>query len=306
MTCFLAVLCALFLILICILLLKIFRLRRAAEEIRLEFGARLQEDTNVGIDISCGDQNMRRLAADIDRQLKILRRERLRCIQGDRELKEAVANVSHDLRTPLTAICGYLELLEREEKTPRVQEYLDIISNRTETLRTLSEELFRYFIASSDDFHRKMERVCLNQAIEECIAGFYVLLKQKKIEPDIRIPQTPVIRQLNKDALFRILENIIGNAVKYSAGDLEILLKEDGSMYFSNLAPGLDEVTAGRLFDRFYTVETARRSTGLGLSIAKTLAQQQGASITSAYESGRLLITIRFNPETPSDNREEA
>lgn len=290
----LAVLCVLLLILICILLLKLFRLRRAADEIRLEFDARLREDTNVGIDISCGDRKMRRLAAGIDNALKQLRRARLRCEQGDLELKEAVAGISHDLRTPLTAICGYLELLEQEPLSPRVREYLEIISGRAETLRRLSEELFHYFVSTSSGLYHQKELLSVNQAVEECIAGFYAVLKQKKIEPRITLPEIPVIRLLNREALSRILENIVGNAVKYSSGDLEILLTEDGRLSFSNIAPGLNEVMAGRLFDRFYTVETARRSTGLGLSIAKALTEQQGAAISSSYTEGCLQITICF------------
>ncbi|MFR1517439.1 MAG: sensor histidine kinase [Clostridia bacterium] len=294
MVSFLAALCALFFLLICVLSYKVFRLRQSADEIRMEFGARLQEDTNIGIDISSGDKKMRRLAAAIDRQLKLLRRAQLRCLQGDRELKEAVANISHDLRTPLTAICGYLELLEKESKSPQVQEYLEIITNRTEALKKLTEELFRYFLATSDGFYTEKACVSLKQAVEEGVAGFYAVLKQKGIEPEICLPETDVVRMLNKEALTRILENILGNAVKYSGGDLEIRLEEDGTLCFSNLAPDLDKVAAGRLFDRFYTVETARRSTGLGLSIAKMLTEQQGGVIASSYAAGRLRISVRF------------
>ena len=87
---------------------------------------------------------MRHLANTINRQLRKLRTERRRFQQGDLELKNAVTNISHDLRTPLTAICGYLELLEQEEKPETVSRYIGIIKDRVDILAQLSEELFRY------------------------------------------------------------------------------------------------------------------------------------------------------------------
>lgn len=90
----------------------------------------------------------------------------------------------------------------------------------------------------------------------------------------------------------RVLGNIISNAIKYSDGDLNVSLSEDGEIIFSNMAYGLDEVQVGRLFDRFYTVETARKSTGLGLAISKTLIEQMNGTITADYENGRLNIHI--------------
>jgi signal transduction histidine kinase len=290
----LAALCAVFFLVLCLLFCKIHQMRRAAEEIRLEFSARLKEDTNIGIDISCGDRAMRRLAAGIDHELKLLRRRQLSLEQGDRDLKEAVTNISHDLRTPLTAICGYMELLDREEKSPAVREYLKIIDNRIEALKELTEELFRYFVVTSTDSYEERELLSLSEVLEESIAGFYGTLKGRGIEPAIRLPERLVKRRLNRAALSRIFSNIISNAVKYSGGDLSVTLSEDGVIQFSNLAPSLNEVMAGRLFDRFYTVESARRSTGLGLSIAKTLTEQQGGVIHCAYEKGRLTLTLRF------------
>ena len=92
---------------------------------------------------------MRRLAAALNRELRLLREQRRRYVAGDRELKEAVANVSHDLRTPLTAICGYLDLLEQEELSPAVGRYVSVIRERAEAMRGLTEELFRYSLLVS-------------------------------------------------------------------------------------------------------------------------------------------------------------
>lgn len=147
---------------------------------------------------------------------------------GDRELKDAITNTSHDLRTPLTAICGYMELLARENTSESVRRYLNIIANRIDALKTLTEELFRYSVIVSVNPYDSRETVVLNHALEECVAGYYGALKEKGITPEISIPEARIERQLNKVALSRILENVIGNAVKYSDGDLMIVLSEQG------------------------------------------------------------------------------
>lgn len=92
----------------------------------------------------------------------------------------------------------------------------------------------------------------------------------------------------------RVFSNLISNAIKYSDGDLEIVLSERGEVIFSNMASGLDEIQVGRLFERFYTVEAARKSTGLGLAISKTLVEEMNGTISAKYENGRLSIHIFF------------
>ena len=134
----------------------------------------------------------------------------------------------------------------------------------------------------------------LGRALEESLLSFYGTFESRHIAPEITLPQAKVERLLDPGALNRVLGNILGNALKYSAGDLTVTLDENGTMAFSNLAPGLDQVAAGRLFDRFYTVEAARNSTGLGLSIAKLLTEQMDGTIAAAYHKGRLTVTLSF------------
>ncbi len=281
-------------VVIAILLVKIASIHRAAEEIRSEFGARLSEDTNVGIDIISCDAGMRRLASDIDKQLKLLRKANIRYAKGDRELKETIANLSHDLRTPLTAVSGYLDLLEREDTSDSVKRYLQIIGDRICALKQLTEELFRYSMAVSSDRYESRESVSLNEAVEESVASFHAVLKEKGITPEILITETRIDRRLNKMALARVLANIISNALKYSDGDLKILLSENGKITFTNHAKMLDEVTVGRLFDRFYTVENGQSGTGLGLSIAKALTERMGGSITASKKKDVFAVEIQF------------
>lgn len=280
------------------LLLKIHLLKKAAKEIEDAFADRLVTDTNTRIDISSGDRSMRRLAVAVNRELGKLRAERLRFQQGDTELKQAVTNISHDLRTPLTAICGYLDLLEEEEKPENVERYLAIIRNRSDMLIRLTEELFRYSVIHSREKELAREPVVINHVLEQSVAAFYTALREHSIIPRIQMPEEKVIRMLDGAALSRVCSNLIHNAIKYSDGDLDVTLEPTGEIMFANTAQGLDEVQAGKLFDRFYTVETARRSTGLGLAIARDLVEQMEGTITAEYEDGRLGIRLFF-PDSP-------
>lgn len=156
----------------------------------------------------------------------------------------------------------------------------------------LTEELLHYTIAVADTEDMVLERVNLNGILESSISAFYSVLKQNNITPQISMPEKVIMRTGNEDALSRILGNIINNAVKYSEGDLKITLTENGEIFCSNHASGLTKVQTERLFDRFYTVNNARKSTGLGLSIAKALTEKMGGTISAAYREGTLTICI--------------
>lgn len=295
-------------ILICIiviLLIKIYLLRKAAGEIEEGVEWILMTKTNMLLSISSHDKQMQKLAAGLNRALRELREKRHRYEQGDLKLKEAVANISHDIRTPLTTVCGYLDLAKQElsqalsqapeqESLKTIGRYLEIMANRAAVLKQLTEELFRYAVVTSAVQDVVREEVILNHVLEESISVYYASLKDNNITPVINMPPNAVKCRLNKNMISRIIGNIIGHAIKYSDGDLQITLSEKGEMLFANHASGLDEIQAGKLFDRFYTVHTASKSTGLGLSIAKQFTEQMGGTIDARYREGVLYIRLIF------------
>ena len=281
---------------LCVLTLLIYLLilRSSIREVAEELEEKLRTDTNTLISISTGDSSVQLLASRINAQLQALRKERLKLQTGNDELTTAVTNISHDLRTPLTAICGYLDLLEQEPQSEKSGRYLVVIRERTDAMRSLTEELFRYSVITATADELDMQAVRLNDILEQSLAGFYGALSARGITPEIRMPEAAVIRELDAAALRRIFDNILSNTVKYSGGNLAVSLLPNGAVTFSNSAPSLSRVQAERLFDRFYTVETARNSTGLGLSIAKLLTEKIGGTITAEYENERLRICIVF------------
>lgn len=325
------ILCCILLSINLLLLCWVHSLHSGMEEIGSQFDRRLRENTNNLIYVSSRDPHIRRLAAQLCLQLDLLRRQRHRYENGDRELKEAIANISHDLRTPLTAISGYLELLEIADAAPPVtadqivaekqitapnqaaatnqvaasnlaaatdqasvrRRYLAQIRSRTEAMKDLTEQLFSYSILVSAPLQQPRELI-LQYVLEESLANCYAQFTAVGITPRLQMPELPVCRVLDRGSLERILSNILMNAAKYSAGDLSICLHPQGQIDFSNAAPDLTPVMAERLFERFFTVETARHSIGLGLSIARNLTERMGGTITAHYREGRLTISLYF------------
>lgn len=287
------ILCGILAVALLVAIVKIIMLKKSMDEICTEFTRSIAEDTNVQVSISSGDKTARKLAKAINRELSHLRKLKLQYASGDRELKEAVTNISHDLRTPLTAISGYLDLLCREEKSEKVENYVSQIKNRTESLKSLTEELFRYSVVTTMQ-ELKEERLDMVRALEESLLSFYAVMQEKGIEPEITLPDEPVWRVMDVGAINRIFSNIISNTVKYSDGDLCVVMNESGCITFSNTAKSLSTVEVGRLFDRFYTVEASRSSTGLGLSIAKVLTERMGGSISAQYQNERLCVRVEF------------
>ena len=287
------ILVALLGVLLLILAGKVYTLRQSARQLREGMAQQLERETNTLLAVSSGDREMKALADALNGQLAQLRAERQRYKHGDLELKEAITNISHDLRTPLTAIVGYLALLEGEEKSETVERYLSQISNRTQVLHQLSEELFAYaLLTAPQPLHP--QRVDLRGLVEEALLSYCGAMEQRGMEPTIQLAEGRVERNLDPTAAGRVLSNIISNALKYSAGDFSVTMTPDGVITFANSAPDLNPVLVQRLFDRFFTVETARHSTGLGLSIAKLLTQQMEGTLEAKYQEGQLVITLSF------------
>lgn len=274
--------------------IKIILLKKTAREITEDFADRLKNDTNTLVDISSHDRDMKRLACCINDQLRVLRKEHLQYHQGNTELKTAITNISHDLRTPLTAICGYLYMIRKTDDSELINSYLEIIGERTETMKQLTEELFRYSVIVSEEADAEMQELNVNQVLEDSIMGYCGALDEKGIVPKVNMTDRKIVMTLNEAWLSRVFSNLLNNALKYSDGDLEITLSDSGEILFSNTAKKLSAIDVEQLFDRFYTVESARNSTGLGLSIARTLVERMGGTISAKYENFKLNIRIMF------------
>lgn len=276
------------------LILKLALIKKSIKEIRNQTSYILRKDTNNLITISSSDSDVAELTQKLNKELQELRKQKLYYKNGNQELKELMTNVSHDMRTPLTAIKGYVELINKTQDAEKQKKYLKIIEKKINELTVLTEQIFEFSKIVDRNQKIKKEKYCINDILEELLASYYTILNTKKIIPKIEICDKKVYRKIDINIITRVFDNILSNAIKYSDGDLEIKLEENGKITFSNIAKTLDEVTVKKMFNRYYTVENAKKSTGLGLSIAKQLIETCNEKISAKYVNGRLIIEIEL------------
>ena len=224
--------------------------------------------------------------------------------EKDMELREAIANMSHDLRTPLTSIMGYVYLLNDDKLNKEERkEYLKIIEKRSLVLNDLITNFYGLSRIQADQYEIKFEPVNLELVLGEIIAAFYETLDYKFGEPEINIEEglSPVLG--DKQALNRIFTNLIENMIKHGEGEVKISLKKKKKyivMEFSNKAEELEPNDVNRIFEKFFTKDRMRtgQNTGLGLAIVKLLVEKQGQKIEAEKVGNRLVINIIWSLES--------
>ena len=285
------------LIVICIALtIKLYFMKKSVKEIEAGLKDILKSDTNNLITISSSEKNIKKLATSLNVELKTIRKQKLQYESGNQELKKLVTNISHDLRTPLTAIKGYIDLIEKDKLSKDQEKYLNIIQKKTDELTELTEQLFDFSKTIDNNIKISKEKCNINEILEEALASYYVIFKEKGIEPQISMCSENVYKKLNKASIIRFFENILSNISKYCVNNFKVELKDDGTIIFANKVKDglLDATTVQKIFDRYFTVENAKKSTGIGLSIAKELVELNDGSISANFTKDTLIIEIKF------------
>lgn len=304
--------------LICIILyIKIYTANKSLEKIAKDLTKILSEDTNNLITISTENKKVKKIANNLNVELKKLRKAKIQYENGSESLKRTITNISHDMRTPLTAISGYVELLENKYIRKNVQkievdnkhnitnvnsvkgekeikQYIKIIKRKTNELIELTEQLFNFSTIIDTYNNLEKEECCINEVLEECLAEYYEVFQKEKVLPIIKLCKEKVYRKLNKKSLIRVFDNILSNTIKYGDGEFIVLLEKNGKITFSNRANDLDITSVQKIFDRYFTVENAKKSTGIGLSIAKQLVELNDGDIEAKYIDGNLIIEIKL------------
>ena len=293
-------LCIVLVIALVIAVVKIVLLRRGFDELTENIEDQVNGKTQIPVTLTTSDPHARRTAETLNRELVNLQNERNEYIDGNRKVAEAVTSISHDIRTPLTAINSYLDLMDDETDEEVKKQYLERIKNRTLSLSDLADELFKYSTSTDQSKYPVNENSSSSEAIdicrvlEECMLSFYAAFTDRGIEPQIEIPEHPVYVVCDTKSANRIFENIISNALKYADDAFIVKLDDSATATFSNPAPDLTPVSAAKLFDRYFTVNEGSESTGLGFSIAKELISRNEGSIDANLVDGVLTISVNF------------
>ena len=286
------------LVFVCIfLIVKLFIIKKTIREIEKSFTYILESDTNNIVTISSLDKDIKNLTINLNKNLVELRKQKLQYKNGNQELKKIITNISHDLRTPLTALKGYIDLIKQEKLSDNQKKYLKIIQKKSDEITELTGQLFEFskiVDTLENNINIKKEECCINEILEETLVNFYSIFKEKSIIPTIKITDKKMYKTINKVSIVRIFENILSNVSKYSNGNFKVEMNEDGIITFSNKATSLDSTTVQKIFDRYFSVENAKESTGIGLSIAKQLVELNNGTIKAAYNDGYLIIEINL------------
>jgi len=218
---------------------------------------------------------------------------------GDEQLKETITNLSHDIRTPLTSMDGYFQLLAQCESEEERRRYIAIIQGRIASLNEMLEELFTYAKLQNESYELSLEQVDLSKYVTDTLFSFYGELNRRGITPDITLCEERIWIQANGEAVRRVLQNILKNALEHGRSQLQIHLgRQDSRAVFTctNDVGNAGAIDMDQVFTRFYKADSARThtSTGLGLSIAKGLTDRMGGSITAALQDGLFTIKVAF------------
>lgn len=281
-------------LIIIFLIYYIISINISIKEIEDNLDIILNNDTNKLITISTNNKRLNKLATTLNTSLRKIRKLEITYKNGNKELQESITNISHDLRTPLTAIKGYIDLIKKEKSKKKIVEYLKIIENKTEDLAILTEQLYDYSKSLDLKDNFKKEKVCINDILEDTILSYYALIKKKNLTPEINITTKRIYRKIDKNMAIRILENIISNTIKYTDEDIKITLLDNGKIIIKNKSHALDNTTVNKIFNRYYTVESGSNTSGIGLSIAKQLVNINGGKITAKYSQGYLIVELEF------------
>ncbi|EHK2327526.1 HAMP domain-containing histidine kinase [Clostridium perfringens] len=290
---------------ILIVLLIIFILKtKEINRLTLELKKLNREGKIEKLRLSLPNKNIENLVVEINTLIDDKRKMENIYKEKDMELREAIANMSHDLRTPLTSIMGYVYLLNDDKLNKEERkEYLKIIEKRSLVLNDLITNFYGLSRIQADQYEIKFEPVNLELVLGEIIAAFYETLDYKFGEPEINIEEGlgPVLG--DKQALNRIFTNLIENIIKHGEGEVKISLKKKNKyivMEFSNKAEDLEAKDVNRIFEKFFTKDRMRtgQNTGLGLAIVKLLVEKQGQKIEAKKVGNRLVINIIWSLES--------
>ncbi|WP_410512863.1 HAMP domain-containing sensor histidine kinase [Paenibacillus sp. BR2-3] len=283
-------------ILIILLALYIAFLQQQLRSINRQLDKRLTKHTRQPIRLELLSRELDTLAININKCLKAEENLRLKGIQEEKNFKELIANISHDLRTPLTAIKGYQQLMGNGELNVDQQKKLQTAQKHADELGRLIEHFFEYTYLLNAEPELHIERMNLTNLVAECLAASVPALEENNLAVQLEEPP-PIFVHADKERVTRIIHNLIRNCVQYSHGDIEVklLAADKAVLSFKNPVKNASVIDVKRLFDRFYTGDQARsNSTGLGLSIVRLLAEQMGGNTSASIQGGFLEIRVEL------------
>lgn len=281
-----------------LLMFYVFYLKNQMKSIGKQLEYISKGKTEKKIDISLLDKDIEYLAININRNIEFQRQLRIDVLRNEEKLKDSIASISHDLRTPLTSIMGYLQLLEKSDLSDKQKEKVAILKKKSELLQNLITSFFEITIIENDNVNVKLEKINLNNFLSDIMLSSIYSFKNANIDPIFEVPDITIFIEADRLILQRIIQNLISNTLKYAHEYIKISLvqKEHAELIFENKVQNPESINVNLLFEKFYTADKARSSgsIGLGLAIVKLLAEKINAKVAVKIDGDSIILKIIF------------
>ena len=286
-------------IILCIvLLIMLFMIKANIKEITRELKKTRDTDYDRQLRVTLNDRDIEELAKELNLNLDHQKELKLKEESAKKQLEQSVADIAHDLRTPLTVIKGNLQMLASEKLSEEGRQYLDVSSRKAETLKNMVDEFFEMSVLESDTQPVKLKQTDIVAFMAQFIIDHETLIRDKGLTPDIDLPEKSVFIEANEELLGRVFSNLLANICKYAKESFKISVSaKDGKVVISNKIASSEDIDVAHIFDRTYRADKARREggAGLGLYIAKLLMEKQRGSISAKIAEGRIIFELAWH-----------
>lgn len=259
-----------------------------------------EKDSSMRVSVNLELLGNLKLAEEMNRILDDVRNRKSELVKREKLIANAYANLSHDIRTPLTSLDGYVQLLNEAETDEDRDRYSKIIRERIDTLKELLEDLFTYTKLKNDAYEIELSRLSLRTIVANTVLSYYDVWKDNGVEPEISLTEEVLPIEGNELAVKRILQNITKNAMLHGYKKISLRLSrtdnDTAEIAISNPVEHPEEIRIDRVFEQFYTVDSAHRqsSSGLGLAIAKEYTERLGGTIAADLSDGIFTVSIKL------------
>lgn len=277
----------------------IWKYQRQVKDICRQLAFLMKHDSNMLIHREFGLGGIGMLSDRLNDLLELRRKEKQYYQEKETLIADTYTNLSHDIRTPLTSLDGYFQLMEACENVEEQRRYLNIIHERIHSLNEMLEELFMFTKLKNESYRLELTSCCINRILKETVFSYYDDWVRREIQPDIQITEEQLYIDGNKQGLSRIIQNVIKNGLDHGEKKIRIVLKREQNravLRISNQVIASEQIDIEHVFDRFYKADTARSktSTGLGLSIAREFVRRMNGEIGAKIEENEFIVEMSF------------
>ena len=277
-----------------------WKYQRQVKDICRQLAFLMKHDSNMLIHREFGLGGIGMLSDRLNDLLELRRKEKQYYQEKETLIADTYTNLSHDIRTPLTSLDAYFQLMEACENVEEQRRYLNIIHERIHSLNEMLEELFMFTKLKNESYRLELTSCCIKRILKETVFSYYDDWVRREIQPDIQITEEQLYIDGNKQGLSRIIQNVIKNGLDHGEKKIRIVLKREQNravLRISNQVIASEQIDIEHVFDRFYKADAARSktSTGLGLSIAREFVRRMNGEIGAKIEENEFIVEMRFN-----------